>query len=157
MSVERVKSYLKHWNRENDIIELSVSTATSILAAEALGVELGRIAKSITIKSSAGCLLLVTSCDTRIDNKKFKAALGFSPKMLSSDQALELTGYAVGGICPFDMPSQIEIYFDESLKRFTTVFPACGSSSSMIELTIAQLEEYAKSQRWVEVCNIIQV
>lgn len=157
MSVERVKSYLEKWNRQANVIELTVSTATSILAAEALGVELGRIAKSITMKNNNGGLLLVTSGDTRIDNKKFKAALGINPKMLNSDQALELTGYTVGGICPFDIPEQVEIYLDKSLQRFSSIFPACGSASSMIELTISQLEEYARSNKWVDVCNITQV
>lgn len=154
MSVERVRKYLKVWNKDSDIIELQVSTATSLMAAEALGVELGRIAKSMTLKTAENGLLLVTSGDTKVDNKKFKAVFGFNPKMLNAEAALELTGYQVGGICPFDIPSHVNVYLDNSLKRFESVYPACGSSSSMIRLTISELETYVPSKGWVNVCKI---
>lgn len=156
MSIEKVKDYLKQWNRENDVIELSVSTATSQLAAEALGVTQGRIAKSITIKNSEAGMMLVASGDVKVDNKKFKARFGFAPKMLNAEQALALTGYMVGGICPLGLPAHCPVYLDESLKRYESVFPACGSANSMIELTIAQMEEYSKSLGWVDVCKIME-
>ncbi|UQZ89641.1 EBSC protein [Deltaproteobacteria bacterium Smac51] len=155
MSTERVKDFLSKWNREGEVRELTVSTATSDLAAAALGVIVGRIAKSITLRHKEnGALLLVVSGDARVDNKKFKKSFGFNPRMLSTDEALAYTGYAVGGICPFDIPNNVSVYLDESLRRYESVFPACGSSNSMIELAIDDLVEYSNSLGWVDVCNI---
>ncbi|MDR1044014.1 MAG: YbaK/EbsC family protein [Candidatus Adiutrix sp.] len=153
MSTEKVKQYLAKWQRDQDVVELAVSTATVNLAAEALGVIPGRIAKSITFYKADSGLMVVAAGDTRIDNKKFKKCFGFSPKMLSMDEARRLTGFEVGGICPFDLPDTCEVYLDESLKRFESIFPACGSSSSMIELTVSELEEYSRSRGWVDVCR----
>lgn len=155
MSTERVRAYLKKYHREGDVRELTASTATSELAAAALGVELGRIAKTLTLRhKEKGAVLLVVSGDCRLDNKKFKKALGFNPRMLTADEALQRTGYQVGGICPFDIPAGMDIYLDESLKRFATVFPACGSANSMIELTPAELAEYSGAQGWVDVGHV---
>jgi len=156
MSLERVRSYLRQWNRDKDIVELTVSTATSKQAAEALKVELGRIAKSITLRTASGGMLLLTSGDTKVDNKKFKAVLGFNPKMMTPDEAFALTGYTVGGICPFDLPEHVAIYLDKSLRRYNSIFPACGSASSMIELTIPEIEQYSNCANWIDVCKIVE-
>lgn len=156
MSVETVKQYLKQWGRDKDVIELEVSTATSKEAAEALGVDLGRIAKSITIRSDQGGLLLLASGDSKVDNKKFKISFAFSPKMMNSEEAFTLTAYTVGGICPFDLPEQVQVYLDTSLKRYESIFPACGSANSMIKLSIAELEQYSNYIKWVDVCKIME-
>ncbi|MDL2260037.1 YbaK/EbsC family protein [Deltaproteobacteria bacterium OttesenSCG-928-K17] len=153
MSIEKVKAYLNKWNRAADVVELEESTATSQLAAEALGVMLGQIAKSMTLRNAEAGLMVVASGDVRIDNKKFKARFGINPKMLDAEQAFALTGHRVGGICPLALPENCPIYLDESLKRFEAVFPACGSSNSMIKLTIPELEEYSGSLGWVDVCK----
>lgn len=154
MSIEIVKEYLKQWNRDKDIMEFAESTATSIMAAEVLETVPGRIAKSVTLKSKGGAILVVASGDVRIDNKKFKAEFGFSPKMLSSEDALQFTGFAVGGVCPFALPKELPVYLDRSLQRFESVYPACGNSNSMIEVTIPELEEYSNFIKWVDVAKI---
>ena len=158
MSTERVKAYLSRWNRENDVVEVTTSTATVILAAQALGVIPGRIAKSITLRrGEEGALMVVTAGDSRLDNKKFKSHFGFVPKMLRPEDAWRHTGFAVGGICPFALPDGFEIYLDENLRRFVTVFPACGSANSMIEVTTDELAEYSGSHGWVDVCTLHSV
>jgi len=154
MSVEKVKLYLSKWERDKDVVELTVSTATVELAAEALKVPPGRIAKSVTLKNGDSAMLIVTAGDSRIDNKKFKKQFGFSPRMLSHEEALSFTGYAVGGICPFGLPPALQVYLDISLKQYETVFPACGSASSMIELSNAELEEYSQALAWVDVARL---
>jgi len=154
MSVDKARNYLKQWHRDTDIIEITGSTATSVLAAEALGVDLGRIAKSMTIKKDNSGLLLITSGDSKIDNKKFKSVFGFTPRMLNADSAFNLIGYRVGGICPFDIPESVKVYLDITLKRYKSIYPACGSSNSMIQLTIDELETYSKFSAWVDVCII---
>jgi Uncharacterized conserved protein len=157
MSIERVKLYLKKWGRENDVMQTTASTATVPEAADALGVLPGRIAKSIALRNGkdSGGLIIVAAGDTKIDNKKFKQQFGFSPRMLSSEEAYLLTGFTVGGVCPFDLPAELKIYLDESLLRFDTVFPACGSANSMIELKNKELFEYSMSSGWVDVCKFI--
>ena len=155
MSVEKVKEYLKQWNKDKDVIELADSTATVLLAAQALNVEPGRIAKSITIKNGESGLMVVASGDTKIDNKKFKSFFKFNPRMLSPEDAFNLTGFAVGGVCPFGLNDNVPIYLDDSLKRYDTVFPACGSSNSMIEISPAELEEVARVRAWIDVCKFI--
>lgn len=156
MSINRVKQYLKQWNRDGDVVELTESTATVPLAAAALGVIPARIAKSITLRRDDGGLLVVAAGDARVDNKLFKQRFGKTPRMLSAEDAHRLTGYMVGGICPFDLPSNFPVYLDRSLQRFESIFPACGSSNSMIQLTITELEIYSDSQGWVEVCSIAE-
>jgi prolyl-tRNA editing enzyme YbaK/EbsC (Cys-tRNA(Pro) deacylase) len=153
MSVQIVKDYLKQWNKARDVQEFSVSSATVQLAAAALGVEPARIAKSITFKKDEGCLLVVAAGDAKIDNAKFKAQFGGKPRMLTAEEVFAMTGYNVGGVCPFALPEGVSVFLDVSLKRFTTVFPACGSSNSCIELTLAELETYSSSQGWVDVCK----
>jgi prolyl-tRNA editing enzyme YbaK/EbsC (Cys-tRNA(Pro) deacylase) len=156
MSIEKVKSYLARWNRDKDIKELRHSTATVAEAAVALGVEEARIAKSISLRGKDAVLLIVCAGDAKIDNRKYKDTFGVKAKMLSYAEALEETGHAVGGVCPFALPSGVEVYLDESLRRFSTVFPACGSANSMIELNCEELAEYSACKKWVDVCVIAQ-
>ena len=152
MSIEKVREYLNRWNRDSDIIEMNISTATVELAAAALGVIPARIAKSIALRGfNNAALLIVTAGDMKIDNRKFRSHFNFKPKMLSPEEALEHTGHAIGGVCPFALPD-IDVYLDTSMKRFDTIFPACGSSNSAIELTPTELEEYSLSKQWIDVC-----
>ena len=153
MAIDKVREYFKKWSREQDIIELESSSATVELAAGALGVEPGRIAKTIAFRNGESALLLVTAGDAKTDNSKFKAEFGMKPRMLSADETLEYTGHAVGGVCPFGLEKEVPVYLDISLKRFTTVFPACGSSNSAICLSCEELAEYASNIKWVDVCK----
>lgn len=153
MSIELVRPFLAKFGREQDIQEFTVSSATVELAAAALNVIPARIAKTMSFADGEGCLVVVTAGDTKIDNPKYKQTFGFKAKMLSPDQALELTGHAVGGVCPFALPENVRIFLDESLRRFDTVYPAAGSSNSAIEVTPAQLEEYTGGI-WVDVCKL---
>ncbi|MDR3334623.1 MAG: YbaK/EbsC family protein [Treponema sp.] len=155
MSIEDVRSYLKRWQRDRDIIELAASTATVNEAARALGVIPARIAKSISLKQGDGAMVVVIAGDMKLDNRKYKDCFGFKAKMLSVEEALSLTGHAVGGVCPFGLPDGIDVFLDVSMKRFDTVFPACGSSNSAIELTLDELNEYSQSKEWVDVCKSI--
>ena len=153
MSVQAVKEYLSRWNRQDDVMEFDVSSATVELAAQAVGVIPARIAKTLSLRDGEdGCLLLVTAGDARIDNKRFKAAFSQKARMLSAEQAKAFTSHAVGGVCPFALAQPLPVYLDVSLKRFETVFPACGSSNSAIELTPEELRLYSDGQ-WVDVCK----
>ena len=154
MSVEKVREYLKKFNAEDKILEFPVSSATVELAAQALNCEPERIAKSLTFKKDNGCIMVVTAGDTKIDNQKFKQEFGIKAKMLTPQEVTELVGHAVGGVCPFAVKDSVSVYLDVSLKRFETVFPACGSSNSAIELTCRELEEYSPSIKWIDVCKI---
>ena len=152
MSIEEVRSYLSRWNRDKDIIEMDISTATVELAARALGVIPARIAKSISLRGSdSNAMIVVTAGDVKLDNKKFRSHFSFKPRMLTHEEALEFTGHAIGGVCPFALPEDVIVYLDNSLKRFTTIFPACGSGNSAIELTLAELEQYSQSKGWLDV------
>ena len=153
MSIERVKGYFASVGLADRVREFDVSSATVELAALALGCEGKRIAKTLSFMGPAGPLLVVAAGDARIDNSKFKAQFGLKAKMLTPEQAVELVGHAVGGVCPFAVNEGVEVWLDESLKRFETVFPACGSSNSAIELTIPELERYAAPKGWVDVCK----
>ena len=154
MSIQGVKDYLKQFGRDKDVMELPVSSATVPLAAEALGVAPARIAKTLSFADGEAALLLVAAGDARVDNARFKARFEKKAKMLTPDQALALTGHAVGGVCPFAIDNpQVRVYLDVSLKRFETVYPACGSSNSAIELTCRELEAYSKAEGWVDVCK----
>lgn len=155
MSINKVKEYFKQFNRENDIIELEQSSATVALAAQALNVEPERIAKTLSFKSENCCILIVTAGDAKIDNKKFKTYFGYKAKMLSPEEVIEYTGHAIGGVCPFGLKNNnIKVYCDISLKRFSTIFPACGSSNSAIELNCDELFEYSGCENWIDVCKI---
>ena len=153
MSIERVKAYFASVGLADRVREFDVSSATVELAALALGCEGKRIAKTLSFMGPAGPLLVVAAGDARIDNPKFKAQFGLKAKMLTPGQAVELVGHGVGGVCPFAVNEGVEVWLDESLKRFETVFPACGSSNSAIELTIPELERYAAPKGWVDVCK----
>lgn len=155
MSIEKVREYLKQYGKDSDIKELKTSSATVELAANALGVIPARIAKTLSFKMDNSCILVITAGDTKIDNKKFKQIFGLKAKMLSPEEVINLTGHAIGGVCPFGLKnSDIKVYCDISMQRFETVFPACGSSNSAIELTCDELFNISKSQSWVDVCNI---
>ncbi len=153
MSIEKVKAYWKKFGMEERVLEFDVSSATVELAAEALHCAPQRIAKTLSFLVDNGAVLVVAAGDARIDNPKYKAQFGTKARMLSPEQVEELIGHAVGGVCPFAVKDGVRVYLDESLKRFETVFPACGSSNSAIELTIEELEQYSGYLGWVDVCK----
>ena len=154
MSPIQAKKYLKQFDRDQDIIEFDVSSATVELAAQALNCIPGRIAKSLSFKINAQAILIVTAGDMKIDNHKYKETFKTKAKMLSRDEVLPIIGHDVGGVCPFGINPNVTVYLDESLKRFNTVFPACGSSNSAIELTIEDLQKYVNAS-WIDVCKTI--
>ena len=155
MSIERVREYFETLGIADRIKEIDESSATVALAAKALGCVEGRISKTISFSLDGAPILIVAAGDMKIDNAKYKARFGKKAKMLSHEEAAELIGHAVGGVCPFAVNEGVKIYLDESLKRFQTVFPACGSSNSMIELTPAELEKYSKPDGRVDICKPI--
>ena len=153
MAIDKVKAFFRQYNMEDRIREFSVSSATVELAAEALGCEGCRIAKSLSFQVNGDPILVVAAGDAKVDNAKFKAQFGVKAKMLSPDDTLAQIGHAVGGVCPFAINDGVRVYLDESLKRFGTVFPACGSSNSAIELTSPELERFSACTAWVDVCK----
>lgn len=153
MAIERVKTYFRQYGMEEKIRELDMSSATVELAAAALSCEPARIAKTLSFMVDGHALLVVAAGDVKIDNHKYKEQFGVKAKMLSPEEAETLVGHAVGGVCPFAVNEGVEVYLDVSLKRFETVFPACGSSNSAIELTPAELEKYSGCAGWVDVCK----
>ena len=153
MSIQLVREYFRPLGREQDILEFQVSSATVELAAQAVGVIPARIAKTLSFLVEDGCVLIVTAGDAKIDNARYKAQFGTKAKMLTPEEAQTLVGHAVGGVCPFAVKEGVAVYLDNSLKRFSTVFPACGSSNSAIELTIEELEKYSCFASWVDVCK----
>jgi prolyl-tRNA editing enzyme YbaK/EbsC (Cys-tRNA(Pro) deacylase) len=155
MAIEQVRTYLQRWNRDKDIIEMDASTATVPEAAAALGVIPARIAKSISLRQGEGAAVIVVAGDMKLDNRKYKDRFGIKAKMLSPEEALDFTGHAVGGVCPFALPPGVGVYLDVSMKRFATVFPACGSGNSAIEFTMDELHEYSQNREWVDVCKPI--
>ncbi len=154
MSIEKVRECFTALGIADRIMEFDVSSATVELAAKAVGVEGARIAKTLSFLLKEEAILIVVAGDARIDNKKYKATFGAKAKMLSHEQAAEMIGHAVGGVCPFAVNEGVRVYLDESLKRFETVYPACGSSNSAIELTIPELEKYSEFEKWVDVCSV---
>lgn len=154
MSIERVRIYFEKWGISERIQEFDASSATVSLAAQALNCEESRIAKTLSFHLGDKVILIVVAGDAKIDNAKYKARFGAKAKMLSFDEAEPLIGHAVGGVCPFAVNAGVETYLDVSLKRFQTVFPACGSSNSAIELTIKELEKYSQYTDWVDVCKL---
>ena len=153
MAVEKVKEYFKKYGMESRIREFEVSSATVELAAEALHCEPCRIAKTLSFMVDEHPILIVAAGDAKIDNPKYKAQFGTKAKMLTPDEVQTMIGHAVGGVCPFALNSGVVSYLDISLKRFQTVFPACGSSNSAIELTIEELEKYSSYTAWIDVCK----
>lgn len=153
MALDKVKEYFRKYDMEDRIQEFDVSSATVELAAEALGCEGKRIAKTLSFLKDDKAILIVAAGDAKIDNPKYKTTFSCKAKMLSYEQVEEYVGHAVGGVCPFAVNDAVTVYLDKSLKRFESVFPACGSSNSAIELTIAELEKYSNYSAWVDVCK----
>lgn len=153
MAIERVKEYFKQYHMEERIIELAESSATVELAAQALNCEPARIAKSLSFMVNGKPVLVICAGDVKVDNAKYKAKFGSKAKMLTAEEVETLVGHAIGGVCPFGINEGVSVYLDESLKRFTTVFPACGSGNSAIELTIPELEQYSGYTEWADVCR----
>lgn len=153
MAIERVKEYFKQHGMEERIVELRESSATVELAAQALGCEPARIAKSLSFMVNDGPILIISAGDVKVDNARYKSRFGTKAKMLTADEVETLIGHAVGGVCPFGINDGVAVYLDESLKRFTTVFPACGSGNSAIELTIPEMEKYSGYKEWVDICK----
>lgn len=152
MAIEKVREYLKTKGFDAKIQEFEVSSATVELAAEALHTEGKRIAKTLSFDVNGTPVLIVCAGDAKVNNSKFKAVFQTKAKMFGYDEVEQKIGHAVGGVCPFAVNDGVEVYLDESLKRFETVFPACGSSNSAIELSITELEELSNFKSWVDVC-----
>lgn len=153
MSVEKVRAYLKQFNRDQDIVELDASTATVELAAEALHTQPARIAKTLSFKYENSCILIVCAGDMKIDNALFKKEFGVKASMLKADEVEALSGHAVGGVCPFAVAEGVQVFCDTSLKAYDTVYPACGSSHSCIKLTPDELFTISAAKNWVSVCK----
>ena len=156
MAIEKVKDFFRQYGMEGKVLEFETSSATVELAAQALHCEPCRIAKTLSFMGKEGPLLVVAAGDAKIDNPKFKAQFGTKPKMLKLEANVELIGHAIGGVCPFALNDGVKVYLDESLKRFGTVFPACGSANSAIELTMEELEKYSQAIAWIDVCKAWQ-
>ena len=156
MAIDRVRAYFKQFGIEDRILEFPVSSATVELAAAALGCEPCRIAKTLAFKVDGGAILIVAAGDARIDNKKYRAQFGAKAVMPHGDEVEALIGHGVGGVCPFAINEGVTVYLDKSLQRFETVFPACGSSNSAIELPIPQLEKYSGYTAWIDVSKDVE-
>ena len=157
MAIEKVKAYFAQLGIEDRIQEFEVSSATVDLAARAVGVEGARICKTLSFKNldGEGCILIQTAGDTKIDNKKFKSFFGFKAKMLTPDEVVAYTGHAIGGVCAFAVENpDVKIYCDQSMMRFETVFPACGSDNSAVEFTCDELFQYSNALAWIDVSKI---
>ncbi|MBR3964619.1 MAG: YbaK/EbsC family protein [Clostridia bacterium] len=154
MSIERVREYFRDHGMEDRVLEFDVSSATVELAAEALHCEPCRIAKTLSFTVGGRAILIVMAGDAKINNAKYKARFAAKAKMLTFEEVEQMIGHGVGGVCPFAVNEGVSVYLDESLKRFSTVFPACGSANSAIELTIPELEKYSGFEEWVDVCKL---
>jgi hypothetical protein len=154
MSIEKGRAYFRQFGMEDRVREFDVSSATVELAALALGVEGARIAKTLSFKKDDSCILILAAGDARIDNHKFKEKFHMKAKMLAPDEVLSIVGHPVGGVCPFGINDGIDVYLDESLKRFETVFPAVGSANSAIELDLDELYKYSNAIEWIDVCKL---
>jgi prolyl-tRNA editing enzyme YbaK/EbsC (Cys-tRNA(Pro) deacylase) len=153
MSFDRAKEYLKQFGLESHVMEFDVSSATVELAAEAVGCEPARIAKTLSFQVGDESILIVAAGDARIDNSKYKAYFHAKAKMLPFDEVEEKIGHAVGGVCPFGVKEGVKVYLDTSLKRFESVYPACGSSNSAVKLTMEELERSSGYTAWIDVCK----
>lgn len=154
MSIERVRAFFKTYDMDGRILEFPVSSATVELAAQAVGCQPCRIAKTLSFKVGDRTVLIAAAGDAKVDNRKYKDFFGTKAKMLTAEEAETLIGHAVGGVCPFAVNEGVEVYLDESLKRFETVFPACGSSNSAIELSMEEMEKYSCAKAWIDVCKL---
>lgn len=154
MTIERAKEYLRKYGLEDRVQEFDVSSATVELAAKALGCEPALIAKTMSFMVKEKPVVVVLAGDVKIDNSKFKQEFETKAKMLKYEEVEELIGYAVGGVCPFGVNEGVDIYLDESLKRFTTVYPACGSSNSAVKITVEELQNCLDYKRWVDIAKL---
>ncbi len=154
MSIEKGRAYFRQFGMEDRVREFDVSSATVELAALALGVDGARIAKTLSFKKDDSCILILAAGDARIDNHKFKEKFHMKAKMLAPDEVLSIVGHPVGGVCPFGINDGIDVYLDESLKRFETVFPAVGSANSAIELNLDELYKYSNAIEWIDICKL---
>lgn len=154
MSIEKGRAYFRQFGMEDRVREFDVSSATVELAALALGVDGARIAKTLSFKKDDSCILILAAGDARIDNHKFKDKFHMKAKMLAPDEVLSIVGHPVGGVCPFGINDGVDVYLDESLKRFETVFPAVGSANSAIELNLDELYKYSNAIEWIDVCKL---
>lgn len=157
MALEQAKKYLTEKGYADRIIELEESSATVQLAAEALGVEPGMIAKTMSFFQGEQPVLILTEGTARIDNRKYKDTFHIKAKMIPFEEVEEIIGHAPGGVCPFGVKEGIKVYLDESLKRFDTVYPAAGNDHSAVRLTIEDLENAVDSEGWIDVCKEIEV
>ena len=155
MSIEKVREYLKKFGLDNKIMEFDVSSATVIEAAIALNCKEQEIAKTLSFIVNDRPVLIVTAGDSKVDNSKFKTKFNVKAKMIPFDDVERLVGYAVGGVCPFGVNEDVDVFLDESLKRFDTVYPVCGSSNSAIKLSIEELEKASNYKEWIDVCKIV--
>lgn len=153
MAVEKVREYLKGYHMEDRILEFDVSSATVELAAQAVGCESERIAKTMSFLVNEEVILIVTAGDVKIDNKKYKQHFHAKAKMIPFEEVEEYTGHAPGGVCPFAVREGVRAYLDESLKRFETVYPAAGSANSAVRLTPQELEHCIENVTWIDVCK----
>jgi len=153
MSIEKVRAHFRTLGIEDRILEFNESSATVELAAHAVGTEPARIAKSLSFLIHEEAILIIAAGDTKIDNRRYKDRFKAKAAMLTPEQVKSLIGHEIGGVCPFAINEGVRVYLDESLKRFETVYPACGSSNSAIELTIPELEELSGYEEWVDVCK----
>ncbi len=154
VSIERVKEHFKKWNKESEIMEFETLSATVEQAAETIGVEPARIAKTLSFRGKEDkAVLVVAAGDAKIDNKKFRQTFGVKARMLSPEEVLEQTGHAIGGVCPFGLVNELDVYLDISMKRFETLYPACGSTNSAIQLSCQEIYEYSYAKDWVDVCK----
>ena len=154
MAIEAVRAFFRQYGMEGRILESAQSSATVALAAQAFGTEEQRIAKSLSFLLGDKAILVVAAGDAKVNNQKFRAQFGAKAKMLTPAQVHDMVGHDVGGVCPFAIHDGVDVFLDETLRRFTTVFPACGSSNSAIELTLQELETYSGSKAWVDVCKL---
>ena len=156
MSIDKVRAYFKTVGIEDRILEFDVSSATVELAAQAVGCEPARIAKSLTFKVGESPIIIVTAGDCKIDNHKYKAQFSAKAKMLTPEEVENFIGHSIGGVCPFGINEGVTVYLDESMKRFETVYPACGSSNSAVELTMEELEKCSGYTAWIDVCKVME-
>ncbi len=153
MAIDKVKKYFAQYGMEDRIMEMAHSSATVELAAEAVGCEPCRIAKTMSFLQGEQAILIVAAGDAKIDNKKYKAQFHMKAKMIPFEEVEKWIGHAPGGVCPFAIPESVSVYLDESLKRFDIVYPAAGSSNSAIGLNLEELEKYSNAQAWIDVCK----
>ncbi len=154
MSVETVRAYFRRFGMEDRVLEFESSSATVELAAQAVGVEPARIAKTLSFRKGEGCILVLAAGDARIDNRRFRDVFGMKAKMPSPEEVPALVGHPVGGVCPFAVREGVPVYLDESLRRFETVYPAAGSANSAVRLTPEELYRFSNAAAWVDVCRL---